>query len=89
MMNIGDLIKSTTEVFYKQDSRKLENVWVSYQKAMEGSMTVGGDNKYKLSHMGKQKLLREGRGVINIVCNHDFMDKCKKQLEQGQNISPN
>lgn len=44
-------------------------------------MASDGDNTYKLAHMGKNKLKRKGTTVLNIVCDGDLVDKCRKMVK--------
>ena len=58
--NIDDLVEITEGSFADLDSMKLDNVFLSYHLAMESAMIVEVGNNYKLQHIGKAKLRREG-----------------------------
>ena len=47
---------------------------------LESAMKVGGGNKYKLQHIGKAKLRREGHLFIAIKCSDDALQIVKAHL---------
>lgn len=57
---IPELIKAVEESFNDLDSEKLNKVFLSLQQCMTEVMKVKGCNRYKLPHMGKDKLERQG-----------------------------
>ena len=67
---IDDLVAATEAAFTDMQSTKLDNVFLSYQMAMQSAMEVGGGNNYKLQHIGKAKLRREGRLSNSIKCSN-------------------
>ena len=52
--NIDELIESVGVAFENLSPETLDNTFVSYEKAMESSMKLGGSNQYKLEHMSKK-----------------------------------
>ena len=42
------------------DSMKLEKSWVTLQSCMDCILINNGDNDYKIPHMNKDKLIRDG-----------------------------
>ena len=50
------------------DSAKMNDVFLSYHLEMESVMKVGGGNNYKIQHIGKAKLRREGCLSVAIKC---------------------
>ena len=66
---VDDLIKAVEDSFNAITRETLDNTFLSYQSAMESTMKVGGSNQYKLVHMGKEKLWREGKLPVSIL--HD------------------
>ena len=65
---IDDLVAATEAAFTGMQSTKLDDVFLSYQMAMQSAMEVGGGNNYQLQHIGKAKLRREGRLSTSIRC---------------------
>ena len=45
-------------------------------------MTAGGSNKYKLPHMGKQKLRRSGRFPEDITVDEDVIHSAMEILRE-------
>lgn len=78
--SIEELIKATESAYDSQSSASLNNVWLSLQMAMESTMGDQGGNSYRLGHIGKQKLLREGKLQENIVCNVQLITECQNLL---------
>mmetsp|Transcript_3175 Transcript_3175/g.8771 ORF Transcript_3175/g.8771 Transcript_3175/m.8771 type:complete len:120 (-) Transcript_3175:176-535(-) len=63
----------------------MNDVFLSLQCALRDSLSVDGDNTYKLSHIGKGKLCREGRLPISIECNPDLIARGLAVLEEAGN----
>ena len=59
--NIDELIQVVQESYWEQSAETVENVFITVQKVMECSMIAEGSNKFKLPHMGKSKLRRQGQ----------------------------
>lgn len=68
------LITAVQESFHDLDAEKLNSVFLSLQMAMEECLYIGGGNHYKLSHMSKDKLRREGRLPVSLICSPDALD---------------
>ena len=50
-------------------------------KSLEGSLTVGGGNRYPLAHMGKYKLLRAGQLPKSVRCSDEAMEAALEMLQ--------
>ena len=77
---IDDLVSVTEGAFADMESTKLNDVFLSYHLAMESAMKVGGGNNYKLQHIGKEKLRREGRLPIAIKCSDEALEIANAHL---------
>ncbi|KAG6950242.1 hypothetical protein JG687_00014379, partial [Phytophthora cactorum] len=66
--NVEELIRATTEAYWELPDETLNKVFLSLQCAMESCIREGGENTYKLGHMSKAKLLREGRLPLRLAC---------------------
>ena len=53
--SIDELINCVFKAFDVVEHDKLNKIFLSYQCALESSMSVGGSNKYKLRHIQKNK----------------------------------
>ena len=58
---IDNLIGCVEKSFMDLESNSLSDVFLSLQLVMEQLLDCGGGNKYKLPHISKKKLQREGR----------------------------
>uniref|UniRef100_H3GLK1 Transposase Tc1-like domain-containing protein n=1 Tax=Phytophthora ramorum TaxID=164328 RepID=H3GLK1_PHYRM len=56
-----ELVSATTEAYWKLPEETLNNIFLSLQCAVESCIREQGENTYKLAHMEKAKLRREGR----------------------------
>ena len=79
---INILKKNLFNAFSKET---LDNTFLSYQNAMESSMNIGGSNQYKLKHMGKENLRREGRLPVSILCNPESILEARKSIDIVEN----
>ena len=67
------------------DIVKLNNVLISYHLEMESATEVGGGNNYKLQHIGKAKLQREGCLSIDINCSEEALQIANTYLNVSNN----
>lgn len=73
--NVDQLIEAMEESFNKLQKSKLNNTFLSLQLAMEQVILVDGDNNYKLRHMSKEKLEREGKLEVSITISDELQQK--------------
>jgi len=59
--NEMELITMATECFEEHPRNKINRIWLTHQSALNETIKHAGDNHYKIPHMGKDKLEREGR----------------------------
>ena len=71
--DIDHLIANVEKAFDETEREALNNVFLSLQACMEATLGAEGDNNYKLPHMGKASLLREGTLPISIICNDESL----------------
>lgn len=81
---IEDLISSVNNAFADISMTKLDNVFLTLQNCMESTMHVGGSNDYKIVHMNKEKLRREGRLPTSISCSVKALEAAKACLDQSK-----
>lgn len=79
--NIDELIFAVEKSFEEMPYEKLDNVFLSLQMALESAMKVGGGNNYKLAHMVKNRLRREGKLPVTLVCSQEAIAKARETLE--------
>ena len=59
------------------------DVFLTLQRVIQESHTVAGDNTYKLPHMGKNKLRREGKLPISITCDPNLIASSREILDSS------
>lgn len=77
---INELIAEVENAFNKESPVTSDYVFLSYQKAMESAMKVNGSNKYKLEHMGKDTLRRNGLLPVSVKCTEELITSCRNHL---------
>ena len=66
----------------------LDDVLLSLQMAMKGAMTCGGVNTYKIDHISKKKLRREGRLPRTLVVDPSLLlDEPPPQQSVGPSLT--
>ena len=63
-----------------QSQETVNNVFLSLQMAMESMMLHNGSNNFKLQHISKEKLRREGRLLVSISCKPDAVLQARNVL---------
>lgn len=77
---IDELVTAVENAFEEQTPETLDNVFLSLQQAMQSSMIVRGGNRYKLQHMGKERLRNAGQLPISLRCDEDLISSCREYL---------
>jgi hypothetical protein len=70
-----ELIEKVEEAFNNLSSTTLDNTFITLQKVMECIMECEGRNDYKLPHIGKSKLRKDGKCLRSLTCNKKSYDK--------------
>ena len=65
--NKGTLIGSVYEAYEQYHWKKLRNSWLTLQCCYNSIIESYGGNDYKLTHMNKEKLEREGQLPTSII----------------------
>ncbi|KAH7835801.1 hypothetical protein Vadar_029964 [Vaccinium darrowii] len=65
---IDELVSAVDKSFEEQSSQSLNQVFLSWQACMVEVMKNFGGNNYKLPHMGKDRLLRNGNLPVQLQC---------------------
>lgn len=74
---IDELIDCVQHAFNKLEANTLNNVFTTLQTCMESIMLTGGGNSYKIPHLNKAKLRREGRLAEKYLCSKEAYNKAK------------
>ncbi|TBU05615.1 hypothetical protein CWI39_0654p0030, partial [Hamiltosporidium magnivora] len=78
---IDELINCVQDTFHKLKANTLDNVFTTLQACMESIMLTDGGNCYKIPHLSKGKLRREGRLLEKYVCSKEAYVKAKSNFE--------
>jgi hypothetical protein len=71
---IDELVEAVYQSFERLKISKLTNILLTLQLVMEQCILHHGNNDFKIPHMSKQKLEREGRLPLSISCSSMLMD---------------
>ena len=61
----------------------LDNIFLTLQKCLECILKESGSNDYKIPHMAKAKLSREGKLPISFSCDPDIYTSAKATLTKA------
>ena len=78
--NVDELIRNVEEAFWSEPVHTTDFIFLSLMKAMESTMIVGGKNRYKLQHMNKEQLLRNGVLPESIRCSDEAFEAAMEKL---------
>lgn len=74
--NVGQLITMVEQAYRTYPPTKINHVWLTLQSVFNEIILCGGSNKFKIPHMKKEKLERQGRlpRVLDVVdCASEFI----------------
>jgi hypothetical protein len=64
---ILDLMRCVEEAWQESSIESIDNLFVTQQLVWQEAMRTGGDNKFKIPHIGKKKLRAECRMPVQVV----------------------
>ena len=85
---VDELISSVETAFWSQGEKALENAFLSLQGTMIDSLTVDGDNSYKLRHLKKDKLRRRGLLPTSLKCDPLLIARAREVLDEPSCLEP-
>lgn len=77
---VEDLVRVVEESFVEYSSEKINFIFLTLQTCMKEVMKIGGLNKYKIPHMQKATLQREGRLPVQISCEASLVQNVMNML---------
>ncbi|XP_019196986.1 PREDICTED: uncharacterized protein LOC109191356 isoform X2 [Ipomoea nil] len=80
--NVDELVAATHKAFNEISVESLSNVFLTLQLCMVEVMKKFGGNNYKLPHINKQKLAREGLLPTTISCDPELLIEAISSLQQ-------
>lgn len=72
--NVDELIHVVEKSFEEYPASKINRVFLSLQLCMREIMIAGGSNRYKLPHMGKDSLERNGSLPRHITLDYPLIE---------------
>ena len=81
---IEELVAAVKQSFDEYPVEKLNRVFLTQQTCMKEIMKFKGDNDYKIPHMGKDRLEREGTLPLQIRCESDLVNDVVAYLEEQE-----
>ncbi|RLN33604.1 hypothetical protein C2845_PM03G27170 [Panicum miliaceum] len=84
---IEELIYNVEKEFEEYNETLLNRVFLSLQSCMKEVMRIGGENGYKLPHMNKQRLEREGKLPNRLSCENGLYAIALAHLAQFDRVS--
>ncbi|VFQ99024.1 unnamed protein product [Cuscuta campestris] len=80
--NLSELINAVTTAFQDIPHEKLNNVFLTLQGVMGEVLKNRGGNNFKIPHIGKAMLAREGRLPDNVGVTQEVYEQAKHFLEE-------
>jgi hypothetical protein len=74
-------VKAVKDIFKELDKQTLNKVFLTHPQCLETIILCDGGYNYKLLHMGKERLLRQGQLPVSIS---DELQAKIQQLQQPQ-----
>ncbi|KAK8556340.1 hypothetical protein V6N12_002747 [Hibiscus sabdariffa] len=78
---IDELVRVVEKSFNDLSPESLNNVFLTLQSCMIEIMKVNGGNNYKLPHIGKQKMERNGELPIQLHCDQVIVQEALLQIQ--------
>jgi hypothetical protein len=79
--SIDELVKAVENSFEAFSTVKSNRIFLTLQSCMIEIMKKGGSNKYKLQHLKKKKLERQGKLPTRLKCDATLVEDVLKYLE--------
>ena len=79
---IPELVKAVEDSFNEQDGLTLNKVFITHQQCLEQIILCDGGNNYRIPHMGKEALARQGQLPVSIGVSYELQVKIGL-LQQG------
>ncbi|KAH7867378.1 hypothetical protein Vadar_032684 [Vaccinium darrowii] len=83
--NVDELVSAVMRAFEELPSERLENVFLTLQACMIEIMKVNGGIGYKVPHIGKGGLMRDGNLPTQLQCDHNLVESVLAHLHTGGN----
>ena len=79
-----ELIGNVNKAFEAYSADDINKIWVTHQSCMVEILKALGGNQYKIPHMNKNKLLKEGNLPTSLSVPLQLYEDCKRHVETIQ-----
>lgn len=73
--NLEELISTAQQSFSEIDASTVEDVFLPLEACLLEVLKRRGDKKYKVTHIGKEKLRKQGLLTDNLDCPEDLLQE--------------
>ena len=80
--NSIELIEIVEDAFKNYPMEKLNKIWLTLQSCMDEIIKEQGGNKYKIPHMSKDKLIRNGTLPVVLNVSPEAQQACWEYLNE-------
>ena len=86
--SVDDLVAAVDEAFWNEPWKTLDNTFLSLQGTLIDSLTVDGNNSYKVRHFNKKKLRRLNGGVLPsaLKCDPLLIARAREVLDEPASL---
>lgn len=78
--DVDELILAVQKAYNELPKDTLDDVFLSLQTSLRSALQTKGNDDYKLGHMGKESLRRDGRLPVTLSCDLDVIEQAKQVL---------
>ncbi|KAF0694848.1 Aste57867_14312 [Aphanomyces stellatus] len=78
--SIDELIDNVAAAFHEYPSERLNHTFITLQSCMLETIKLFGDNTYKIPHLSKMKLARDGQLPWSLLCPRESFDNAMNLL---------
>ena len=78
---IDELILAVEKSFDQLSTESLNNVFLTLQSCMVEVMKNLGENNYKVPHIGKHRLMKDGSLPLQIECEKELVNQVRSHIQ--------
>jgi hypothetical protein len=78
--NVPEMIRVVNDAYAQYPAEHLNKIWLSHQQAMAQTLLSRGNYTFKLTHLKKDQLLREGILPKSLAVTMQLYNDCKHYL---------
>ncbi|XP_050207663.1 uncharacterized protein LOC126657082 [Mercurialis annua] len=77
---IGEFVAAVEKAYEEFSDEEINNIFLTLQGCMLEVMKDFGGNNYKVPHMNKHKLIRDGQLPQNLECSDEILNQTRRAL---------